>query len=54
MQATERLYYVVAINEKTGNKTYMTTKHFTHKQAMTIISKLSSHNGRRIQVEESI
>jgi hypothetical protein len=54
MQATERLYYVVVINEQTGNKTYMTTKPFTHQQAMTIISKISSHKGRRVQVEESI
>jgi hypothetical protein len=54
METIERLYYVVAINEKTGHKTYMTTVPFTHKQAMTIISKLSSHKGRRVQVEEAL
>jgi len=54
MQNTERLYHVVAINQNTRSKIYMTARPCTHQQAMTIISKISTiFKWRRIQVEDA-
>lgn len=50
---TERTYNVVAVNEKTGDKTVMTNEPVTHTQAVTIKSKISDNPARRIQLEES-
>ncbi len=47
-----RLYHLVAINEKTGTKTYLTRYPDTHKACCTLKSKFSSHLARRIQLEE--
>lgn len=48
----ERMYHVVAINEKTGHKTYCTSYPATHDEACTMLSKFASHPARRIQLEE--
>lgn len=47
-----RLYWLVAINEKTGNKTYLTTKPFGHAECVTMKKRFSPHPLRRIQLEE--
>ena len=52
-QNPERTYNVVAISEKAGKKTLMTSKPVTHDEAVTIKSKISDHPARRIQLEEA-
>jgi len=47
------LYHLVAINEKTGNKVYLTNEPMTHKEACTVKGKFSYHPLRRIQLEEA-
>lgn len=49
---TERLYHLVAINEKTGEKVYLTRYPDTHKACCTMKSKFSYHPARRIQLEQ--
>lgn len=49
-----RLYHVVAINERTGDKTYMTDCPMPHHYANTNRMKFSHHPARRIQLEEVI
>lgn len=48
----ERLYHVVAINEKTGHKTYVTLYPMPHKQACNNKARFTVHKARRIQLEE--
>ena len=52
-QNPERTYNVVAISEKAGKKTLITSKPVTHDEAVTIKSKISDHPARRIQLEEA-
>lgn len=47
-----RLYHVVSIRNDNGYKTYMTATPCTHKEARTIMAKLTVHAFRRIQIEE--
>lgn len=47
-----RLYHVVAVNNKTRNKVYMTSSPVTHKQGCTILSKMTKYPWRREQLEE--
>jgi len=48
----ERLYHVVAINERTGRKTYCTAEPMPHAQACNNAGRFSFHPARRIQLEE--
>jgi hypothetical protein len=48
----ERMYNVVVINEKTGQKVVMTAYPCTHKEGCTILSKLTDYPWRRKQLEE--
>lgn len=48
----QRQYHVVVINEKTGNKVYMTKMPVTHAEGCTILSKLTKYEWRRNQLEE--
>jgi hypothetical protein len=48
----ERMYNVVVINEKTGQKAVMTAYPCTHKEGCTILSKITDYPGRRKQLEE--
>ena len=45
-------YHVVVINRKTQAKSYMTRTPVNHKQACTILSKLTKHNFRLETLEE--
>jgi hypothetical protein len=47
-----RLYHLVAINERTGAKTYLTGYADTHEACCTMKSRFSYHPARRIQLEE--
>jgi hypothetical protein len=47
-----RLYHVVAINEKTGRKTYCTIDPMPHHQACNNLRAFTDKPGRRIQLEE--
>lgn len=47
-----RLYHLVSINEKTGNKVYLTGYPMSHKECCTMKSKFTYHSFRRIQLEE--
>ena len=47
-----RLFHVVAINERTGRKTYLTTSPLTHDQACTMLGKMTTRKSVRRQVEE--
>jgi hypothetical protein len=48
----ERLYHVVAINERTGYTVRMTAYPCTHEEGCTIMGKLLRHPARRVQLEE--
>lgn len=48
-----RLYHLVAINEKTGKKVYLTEEPVTHHDACVIKSKFCYHPARRVQLEEA-
>lgn len=48
----ERYYHIVAINEKSGAITYMTSYPMTHSECCTMMSKISKHPARRIQLVE--
>jgi len=48
----ERLYHIVAINERTGVKVYMTGYPMTHKECCTMKSKITKYKWRRLQLEE--
>ncbi len=53
MNYKPRLYHLVAINEKTGKKVYLTRYPMGHAQCMTMKSKQSDRVSYiRIQVEE--
>ncbi len=52
MNKPQRLYHVIAINEKTGHKTYLTTRPEEHAGALIILSKHSKHPLVRKQLEE--
>jgi hypothetical protein len=47
----ERLYHLVAINEKTG-KIVVLTSYPSHRHCMTMKSKFTPHRNVRIQVVE--
>lgn len=52
LPAPERKYHLVAINDKTGTKTRLTSTPATHSEAMTIKSKQSNRPDVRYMVEE--
>lgn len=51
-----RLYHIVAINERTGRKTYLTSYPDTHEHCCTIMSKQSDATklACRIYLEEIV
>lgn len=49
-----RFYHVVIINERTGQKFYMTETPVTHSEGCTMLSKLTKYEWRRNQLEEFI
>lgn len=51
-EANTRLYNLVAVNEKTGEKTTLTKRPSSHKEAVTMKDKFDSKVGRRIELEE--
>ena len=48
----ERLYHLVAINEKTGAKVYLSDYPITHAVACVWKSKFNPHKNVRIQLEQ--
>lgn len=48
----QRLYYLVAVNNKTGKVTEPLSDPDTHERTMTMKSKFTSHPARRIEVRE--
>jgi hypothetical protein len=50
----KRLYHIVAINEKTGRKVYMTGYPMTHHGCCVMKSKITEYPWRRIQLEEVV
>lgn len=52
MNEKERTYHVVAINERTGAKTYMTSRPDTQQACLTILSKMTKYEWRRNQLED--
>lgn len=51
-ETRQRLYHLVAINEKGGWKVYLTKYAMTHTECCVMKGKFSSHPARRIQLEE--
>lgn len=47
-----RLYRIVAINERSGAKTYCTKTPVTHVEACVMLKRFSYHPARRVQLEE--
>lgn len=47
-----RKFHIVAINQRTGAKTYMTAYPASHREACTMLSKISAHPARRVQLEQ--
>lgn len=47
-----RLYHIVAISDKSGHKTYMTSSPLTHDEACTMLSKFTKYTGRSLRLEE--
>jgi hypothetical protein len=47
-----RSYHIVAINEKTGDKTYLTKEPLQHSKAVAMKNKFSSNPARRVQLED--
>lgn len=47
-----RLYHVVVVNMKTGQKVYMTSSPVTHAEGCTILSKMTKHSFRQEMLEE--
>jgi hypothetical protein len=48
-----RPYHVVAINNRTGRKTYCTVQPVTHDEGCTMLRKFTYHPARRVQLEEA-
>jgi hypothetical protein len=48
----QRMYHVVAINEKSGKKVVVTGYPMTHQECCILLSKLTPHPARRLQLEE--
>lgn len=48
----QRMYDLVAINEKTGAETKLNGEPLTHAEACVVKSKFSSHPARRVQLKE--
>lgn len=53
MDTKERMYNLVAINERTNEKAILTSKPATHSECCIMKSKFSEHPLRRIQLEET-
>lgn len=53
METSERLYHVVAINERTGRKERLTAYRDTHAACVTILSKQVPYPGIRKQLEDA-
>lgn len=51
---SERLYHVVAVVSKTGEKIYMTSSPVTHAEGCTLLSKLTKYPWRREMLEEVV
>ena len=49
----ERLYHVVVINNKTGKKFRMSSEAMTHREACTVLSKMTKYSWRTETVEEA-
>lgn len=49
---TTKMYNLFAVNNKTDKKTIMTSSPVTHKEAMTMKSKLTAHPSRRLAIAE--
>jgi hypothetical protein len=47
-----RLYHIVAVNERSGAKTYLTRYPMLHSESVTMLRRFSSHPARRVQLEE--
>jgi len=52
--ARTRRYHIVAINERTGKKSYQTSSPLTHQEAVVMLRKFSYHPKRRVQLEEVV
>lgn len=48
----DRMYNLVAINERTNKKVILTSSPCTHKECCTMKSKFTPRPGVRIQLEE--
>lgn len=48
----ERMYHLVAINERTGKETRLTSYPMTHAECCTMKAKFTPHPLRRIQLKE--
>ena len=49
-----RYYNLVAVSEKTGKETLLTSYPATHKEAVAMKNKFTSHPGRRIELREVV
>ena len=48
----ERLYNIIAINDKTGKKVFLTGYPMNHKKCLIMLSKLSDYPNRRFLLIE--
>jgi hypothetical protein len=46
-------FHIIAINEKTNRKTYMTASSLSHDEACVMLSKINKHPARRVQLEQA-
>lgn len=49
----ERLYHLVAVNERTGKQTQVTSYPMSHRECCTCKSKFSHHPARRIMLVDA-
>jgi hypothetical protein len=49
----QRLYHIIAVNDKTGHTVYLTGYPMPHKKCMTMKGKISYHPARTIQIVEA-
>jgi len=48
-----RLYHVIVINNKTGQKVRMSASPMTHDEACTVLSKMTKYSWRTEKLEEA-
>jgi hypothetical protein len=48
----ERMYHIISINDKTGEKAYFTTYPMDHNKCCTMMGKITKYPFRTVMLEE--